>query len=114
MTVLRYPSRVHGGPPRAMPTAHLAHAPEPLAGFTAAHPPPWHARIPAPAVQGTNRGMGRIGLPHAWAQVRGHLEDERGGQSAAAGFHRDGTTFVVVHDSRRAPLDPAGMRTLYS
>lgn len=90
---------------------------QPLARFAAAHPGP---SGPGPnssaAVQRTIRTMGRTGLPllHAWARVRGQLEDEQGGPSAAAAFHRDGTTFVVVHDSRRTPLDPAGMRTIYA
>jgi hypothetical protein len=157
MTLLRYPSRAHGGPPPTMPAARprspggwgsrprrpprswymtrrrsLAPParsrprsaprtwrprPTQLARFAAAHPnPPGTSPYSGAAVQRTIRTMGRTGLPlpHAWARIRGQLEDERGGQSAAAAFHRDGTTFVVVHDSRRAPLDPAGMRTIYA
>ena len=102
----------------ALRIAHPAPTrPEPLARFAAAHPnPPGTSPYSGAALQRTVRTMGRTGLPlpHAWARVRGQLEDERGGQSAAAAFHRDGTTFVVVHDSRRAPLDPAGMRTIYA
>lgn len=102
----------------AIRTAHPAPTrPEPVARFAAAHPnPPGTSPYSGAALQRTIRTMGRtdLPLPHAWARVRGQLEDERGGQSAAAAFHLEGTTFVVVHDSCRAPLDPAGMRTVYA
>lgn len=88
-----------------------------LAGFAAAHPPaPGTSPHSGTAVQRTVRTTGRTGLPllQAWGRVRDQLEDERGGPSAATALHAGGTTFVVVHDARRAPLEPAGIRAVYA
>ncbi len=88
-----------------------------LSDFAAAHPPPpGTSPHSGTAVQRTVRTMGRTGLPllQAWGRVRDQLDDERGGPSAATALHAGATTFVVVHDMRRAPLEPAGIRAIYA
>ena len=89
----------------------------PLAVYARAHPsPPGTSPYSSAAVSRTVRTMGRTGLPLpiAWGRVREELEAERGGPSAAVALHLGDTTFVIVHDSLRPPLDCAGFRAVYA